>query len=44
MKTGALSIGVMWAELYIQLLKYRALYSDTERAERFPKMHYIITH
>ena len=32
MKTGALSIGVMFAELYLQLLKYRALYSDEERA------------
>lgn len=43
MKTGALAIGVMFADLYLQLLKYRALASDEERQATYPKMHYFKT-
>jgi len=31
MKTGAFAIGVMFADLYMQLLKYRALKNNEER-------------
>lgn len=42
-KTGALAIGVMIAELYMQLLSYRALPTDEARKEKYPKMHGFVT-
>jgi hypothetical protein len=42
-KTGSLAIGVIFAELYIQLLHYRALKTDEERKEKYPKMHSLVT-
>ena len=42
-KTGSLAIGVMFADLYMQLLAYRALPTDEARKEKFPKMHGFVT-
>lgn len=43
MKTGAFAIGVMFADLYMQLLKYRALKTNEERKATYPKMHFLVT-
>ena len=39
MKTSSFAIGILFADFYTQLLKYRMLKSDEERKSTYPKLH-----
>lgn len=41
-KTGVFASGCMYADIYRHLLKYRALRTDEERKEMYPKMHWFV--
>lgn len=38
MKTGSFAVGIMFADLYMQLIKYRMLKTDEERKSTHPKL------
>ena len=42
MKTASFAIGIIFADLYIQVLKYRMLKDDEERKSSYPKLHRFI--